>query len=181
MFACDIDLSGFRTLVGRTLDVLEQKLDQAVEHAAVEGAEAARHSTAFKDRSTVLRSSITAHFLRSRGRSVTWEILSPAPYSRFVEEGTRPHDIRPKAAYNLNGPLRSGQTRRASGKGPHEHIVGRGQALRFLVGGQWVFASVVHHPGTAPHPFLGIGYLQAERTLWRECEKIPIALARVWQ
>lgn len=47
-------------------------------------------------------------------------------YSGFVNDGTRPHVIRPRNA----------------------------QALRFRVGGRVVFARVVHHPGTRARPFL---------------------------
>lgn len=47
-------------------------------------------------------------------------------YAAFVNDGTRPHIIRPKNA----------------------------RALRFRVGGQIVYARVVHHPGTRPNPFL---------------------------
>lgn len=48
--------------------------------------------------------------------------LERAPYAGYVEFGTAPHEIRPKNA----------------------------KALRFTVGGQVVFARVVHHPGTRP-------------------------------
>ena len=47
-------------------------------------------------------------------------------YAAFVNDGTRPHIIRPRNA----------------------------RALRFVVGGQVVYAKVVHHPGTRPNPFL---------------------------
>lgn len=47
--------------------------------------------------------------------------MGKAPYAGFVEFGTAPHEIRPK---NPNG------------------------VLRFQVGGQTVYARVVHHPGT---------------------------------
>ena len=47
-------------------------------------------------------------------------------YARYVNDGTRPHIIRPKNA----------------------------KALRFRVGGQIVYAKVVHHPGTRANPFL---------------------------
>lgn len=49
------------------------------------------------------------------------------PYASYVEFGTRPHDIRPKS---------------------------EGGVLRFQMGGQTVFAKVVHHPGTKPQPFV---------------------------
>jgi Bacteriophage HK97-gp10, putative tail-component len=151
MLACDIDLSEYRALVGRSWDVIEQALDRAVETAAQEGAEYARKVGQYQDRTGRLRSGITAYFV-SGGRSVTWEILSPAPYSMFIEAGTRPHVIRPK----------------------------RARALRFEIGGQVIFAGKVNHPGTKPYPFAGPGMQQAERTLMRELEKLPIALQRVW-
>lgn len=47
-------------------------------------------------------------------------------YAPYVNDGTRPHVIRPK----------------------------RARALRFVVGGQVVFARVVQHPGTKANPFL---------------------------
>lgn len=47
-------------------------------------------------------------------------------YASFVHDGTRPHIIRPRNA----------------------------RALRFMVGGQVVYARVVHHPGTRARPFL---------------------------
>jgi hypothetical protein len=49
-----------------------------------------------------------------------------APYGKMLEDGTKPHDIRPV----------------------------RAKALRFSVGGDIRFAKVVHHPGTKPMPFM---------------------------
>lgn len=58
-------------------------------------------------------------------------------YAGYVEKGTRPHVIRPRA--------------------------GR-QALRFPVsgGGGFGFARVIHHPGSKPHPYFFID-LEARR------------------
>lgn len=153
MFHCDVDLSEYRTLVGRSLDVIEKSLDQAAEHAAVEGAETARRVGAYQDRTGRLRAGIVAHFLSSSGRSVTWEILSPMGYSMFVENPTRPHEIRARNARSL---------------------AFRGR------GGGMVYRQSVQHPGTRGYPFMGPGMQQAERTLVRELEKLPIALQRVW-
>lgn len=47
-------------------------------------------------------------------------------YAEYVNDGTRPHIIRPR----------------------------RARALRFTVGGQVVYARVVRHPGTRANPFL---------------------------
>ena len=49
-----------------------------------------------------------------------------APYAGYVEFGTAPHTIRPKA----------------------------GKTLRFTVDGKVVYARVVNHPGTKPQPFV---------------------------
>lgn len=65
-------------------------------------------------------------------------------YAGFVNDGTRPHIIRPKNK----------------------------RALRFVVDGRVVFATVVHHPGTRAKPFMdravaevtaGRGYTIRER------------------
>lgn len=53
-------------------------------------------------------------------------IIFAVDYAEFVNNGTRPHIIRPKNA----------------------------KVLRFTVGGQVVYAKVVHHPGTKAKPFL---------------------------
>ena len=53
-------------------------------------------------------------------------IIFDVDYAAAVNDGTRPHEIRPRNA----------------------------QALRFRIGGRVVYARVVHHPGTRPNPFL---------------------------
>lgn len=53
-------------------------------------------------------------------------IVFDVDYARHVNDGTGPHIIRPRNA----------------------------KALRFVVGGQVVYAKVVHHPGTRANPFL---------------------------
>lgn len=180
MLSFELDRRGFDEAIQRTKNSVQLHLQLAVRSAAEAGRDAAKQSPNFKDRTGRLRSEIVARLLTRTTRSVEWEILSGAPYSRYVEEGTAPHDIRPKAAYGLKGPLRQGQTRRATGKGPHEHIVGRGRALRFQVGGRTVFASVVHHPGTAPHVFMGLGYYAAERRIFREFELMLSRIQQIW-
>lgn len=108
----------------------------------------------FKDNTRQLRSTISARNLGQRNRYWTVEIRAPMHYASYVEKGTPPHDIWPKAAHGLIGPVRKGQTRRAMGKGPHEYIVGRGIALRWKnASGQVFFARMVHHPGSKAYPF----------------------------
>jgi len=57
---------------------------------------------------------------------LTGRVISQAPYSAYVEFGTRPHMIFPR----------------------------RARVLRFEVGGRTVFARYVHHPGTRGRFFM---------------------------
>lgn len=108
----------------------------------------------FKDHTRQLRSTITYQNLGKSGPWYLAVVRAPMQYATYVEVGTAAHDIWPKAGYNATS-LMPGQTRRARGKGPHEHIVGRGLALRWKdAGGGEHFASMVHHPGGKPYPFM---------------------------
>ena len=73
-----------------------------------------------------LRSSIRAEEPRIFSLRGSVKVGSDLEYAAFVNDGTRPHIIRPR----------------------------RAQVLRFTVGGRTVFAKVVHHPGTRARPFL---------------------------
>lgn len=72
-----------------------------------------------------LRGSITVRpFVGLRGPSV--RVSADVSYATFVENGTRPHVIRPRTK----------------------------RALKFKVGGRTVYARVVHHPGTRAVHFM---------------------------
>jgi phage gpG-like protein len=58
--------------------------------------------------------------------SLSFKVFSNVEYAGYVNDGTRPHVIRPR----------------------------RAQALRFRIGGRTVFAKEVHHPGTRAKPYL---------------------------
>ncbi|MEU2510166.1 HK97 gp10 family phage protein [Streptomyces sp. NPDC007863] len=73
-----------------------------------------------------LRASIRVERRSFFGLRQRWTVGSDVEYAPMVNDGTKPHIIRPK----------------------------RAQVLRFKVGGRTVFAKVVHHPGTRPRPFL---------------------------
>lgn len=180
MLSCSVDISGLHEAIQRTKNHINLTQQLAVQRAAEAARDEAKGSTLFKDRTGRLRSEIVARLYSRTTRSVEWEILSQAPYSRWVEEGTAPHDIWPKAAHGSMGPLRRGQSRRATGKGPHEHIVGRGQALRWVSGGVTHFARHVYHPGTSPRPFMGQGYYAGERRIFREFEEMLRRIEQIW-
>jgi len=150
----DFDLTG--------LDTLQRKLDSAVNRlvkdscaATAKVVKARAKQGPFKDRTRQLRSTINDVHIGLRGGWYIVEVRAPQQYASFVELGTKEHDIWPKAGHNLKGPVREGQTRRATGKGPHEHIVGRGIALRWKdASGNQRFARMVHHPGSKPYAFM---------------------------
>ena len=73
-----------------------------------------------------LRASIRVERRSFFGLRQRWTVGSDVEYAPMVNDGTKPHIIRPK----------------------------RAQVLRFKVGGKTVFARVVHHPGTRARPFL---------------------------
>lgn len=73
-----------------------------------------------------LRDSLVKRLLT--GTWLTMRVIAQKPYAFFVHEGTEPHEIRPRNA----------------------------KALRFYSqrAGTFVFAKVVHHPGTKPNRYL---------------------------
>lgn len=73
-----------------------------------------------------LRSSIRAEPPRIFSLRGSVKVGSDLEYAAFVNDGTRPHTIRPRTK----------------------------QVLRFQVGGRVVFAKVVNHPGARANPFL---------------------------
>lgn len=73
-----------------------------------------------------LRASIKGKASRTWTLRPQFTVSSNVDYAPMVHDGTRPHIIRPRTK----------------------------QVLKFNVGGQTVFAKVVHHPGTRARPFL---------------------------
>lgn len=143
------------------LDAIQRKIDNELDRlvrdavvATGKVVKAKAKQGGFQDHTHQLRSTISDRNLGKRGPWYLVEVRAPMKYASFVEFGTEKHDIWPKAIHGLKGPVREGQTRRATGKGPHEHIVGRGLALRWKVGGQEIFARMVHHPGGRAIPFM---------------------------
>ncbi len=181
MFTCTVDLSEFRRRAERTIETIHFGVRDAVRNAAEEGAEHAKAVGKFKDQTGNLRRSIKADPISGNVSGAKWMIHTEMPYAAYVEYGTRSHEIWPKAAHGLKGPVRNNQTRRATGKGPHEHIVGRGRALRWVNGGKTFFAAHVRHPGSHGFNFMGEALLKAERVLYRDLELIGDKLTGIWR
>lgn len=74
-----------------------------------------------------LRASIQGRLGRTWTLRPQFTVFTNVEYAQMVHDGTRPHIIRPRRP---------------------------GGVLRFQVGGQVVYARVVHHPGTRARPFL---------------------------
>lgn len=176
-----VDTTHFREMVGRTLDEMQAGIESSARHAAYEGEREAKRGP-FKDRTGELRRKIQARHVKNGHLSSVWMFVAETPYARFVEEGTQPHDIWPKAAFGASvGSLEPGQTRRGRGKGPHEHVVGRGQALRWKdEGGEQHFARVVHHPGTPAFKYMFKGEQKAEAVLYRDLHLMVNHLSHLW-
>jgi hypothetical protein len=172
MFSVDVD--GLRDLAADwndALQVLSDGVRDGVRLAVKEGAEEARRLHRYKDRTGELTRRTEGRVIVSAPGGAVGEITAKKPYASFVEDGTKAHDIWPKAARGFVGPMRRGQSR--GRRGP-------GNVRRFL---RWVnesgvhFARMVRHPGSKPHPFMSFAYFKAERVILREVER-AVALAQ---
>jgi hypothetical protein len=141
--------------------IVSDGLAKAVDEGCKAGAAEARERHRYKDRTGALTKSISGQLLNATLGAAMGEMVAAAPYASFVEEGTPPHDIWPKAGEKTMGPLRRGQSRRdKTDIGTHR------VALRWESGGEYHFARMVHHPGGKPHPFMGPAYQKCERTMY---------------
>lgn len=111
-------LRGLGTVERRILDVPRVRLYEVAQVAQ----RTAKDTTLFHDRTGRLRGKIDIVDVGAFEKRV----IARMPYSRFIEDGTKAHVIRPK----------------------------RARFLRFYVAGETVFARRVNHPGTAKRPFM---------------------------
>lgn len=151
MFHCNVDLSRFREAVGRTLDGLQHGIDSSVRSAAYAGEREAKAGH-FKDQTGELRRKIQARQLRGGHLTATWTIVAGTGYAKFVDEGTRPHEI----------------------------VARRAGMLRWEDEGGVHFARKVQHPGTKATAFFGKAYLKAEAVLFRDLGLMVSDLVRLW-
>jgi HK97 gp10 family phage protein len=113
-----IEVKGLKELK-RTLERIPEQVRSVLEDLTRETYEKAVQYA--PERTGFLRRNI-----RMSVEGLTGRVISQAPYSAYVEFGTRPHMIFPR----------------------------RARALRFEVGGRTVFARYVHHPGTRGQFFM---------------------------
>jgi hypothetical protein len=179
-----ISTAEIRPLIVGTAKVMASGTARAVRIALKEGADYARKNHPHQNRTGRLVSSAELFGeMRQANDSGAWGYLTnKTPYARIIEFGSKAHTIYPKAGHGMVGPVRDGQTRRATGRGPHEHVVGRGLALRFRVGGRIVFAKSVSHPGTPALSFMRPAAEYAGEVVERETESFTFArVADLWE
>jgi len=174
MLSLSVDLSGFRRLRRETKRVMGIGTQRAVEVGLEAGADHARHDHPHKTRTGTLTSDahLRGYVTERFPDGANGVLLNDAPYARFVEHGTRPHQIWPKEGHGFIGPLNPGQSRRAlTDIGTHRI------ALRWYVGGRPVFARMVNHPGSMPYPFMEPAAAYAAEQIAFETEHVTFVLA----
>lgn len=168
-FTCEIDFSELDAAWKEAQAELARGVTRGVERGVTDGAAEARGSHRYTDCTGALTSSIRGYLERSAapgaGGAAMGVLEATAKHASFVESGTEPHDIYPKEGHGFTGPLPKGQSRRDKNDvGTHR------VALRWQTGGQTHFASMVHHPGSQPYPFVGPAVQKAERVIEVEVE-----------
>lgn len=162
-----INETEFRRDLDRAVGEISDGTTRGVRMGLDEGADEARASRAFKDRTGDLRKSIRGIIETSTRGGAVGFLEARVPYASFVEEGTEPHVIRPKA------PSGTPKSKRLPGQGVRAKTdIGTHRvALRWYdEGGGIHFAREVHHPGSKPHPFIGPALQKTERVIYREVE-----------
>lgn len=150
---------------GDALRALSDGVRRGVASGVEEGAAVARTGHRWTTRTGETERGITGRVETSTGGGAEGVIESRAAHSSYLEEGTQAHEIRPKEESTFEGPLRKGQSRRAKNDiGTHR------SALRWTGSDGVHFARVVHHPGTAPSPFMEPAGAKAEAVITREVE-----------
>jgi len=162
----DADLDAFMAEIATADRELVGGIRDAVDVACKAGASEARNNHRWQGRTGDLEGKIRGRQVSSSERGAKGELVSLSTHSGFINNGTPAHTIYPKAASDAMGPLPAGQSRGRRGR----------KALAFEVGGQKVFAAVVHHPGTAADPFFDHGVAETDKVLVRE---VDAAIERV--
>jgi hypothetical protein len=122
MFAARADVSRATAAIRAMSNSLPDAVGYALERTGALAAGLARQTTLFKDQTGKLRGSIKA----LPATSTAIRVIAKTPYAKFVEGGTKAHDI----------------------------MAAAGRVLRFVIGGTVFYRHKVHHPGTAARPFM---------------------------
>jgi hypothetical protein len=152
-YTVGLDMSGFDRARERTMESLTRGIRESTENAAREGAAEAKRVGRFKDQTGKLRGGVRAEERQETALTATWAVVSPMPYSRFVESPTKPHEIHGNPLLQFYWPK-----------------VGR-----------WVAFKSVKHPGTLGFPFMGPGMQKAERVLYRDLVLMREKICLIWK
>jgi hypothetical protein len=142
MFDVEIDTGDIERAWREAVEELARGVVRGVVRGVAEGARAALSTGGWRDRTGETRRRTTGTVETTARNGAAGEIASLVPHASFLDQGTAPHEIRPR-------------TRRA---------------LRWEDGGGEHFATRVQHPGTAPTGYMGEAYQKAERVIVREVE-----------
>lgn len=158
MLHFEVDLSRFRHLREETLRELTRGTAGAVRDGLRHAVDFARANHPHQNRTKRLIGRNGELFFRIQyngTRGTEGFLINETPYARFVEYGTRPHDIVP---------------------------TGGRRALRWVQGGRTRFAARVHHPGNRPLPFMAPAAIEGRRAIERALllETLP-KLANIWK
>ncbi len=124
--------------IRRAHEEILRKTDVAISRALdVGGSRIVSRARATAPRRTGVLANANEFRVVKTARGHLLRIQNTAPHAKFVEEGTKPHEITPKNA----------------------------QALRFEIGGLTVFAKRVMHPGTRPTFFLRSSVQSSQATI----------------
>jgi hypothetical protein len=128
MVSIELDVDALVAALQQAGENLSGNLSMALELGADLVAAHAKTSHGYTDRTGLLTNSIDKGDLEGsfKSQDLTITVSAGAPYAVFVEEGTRPHKIRPRFR----------------------------KSLRWPVEGGFAFAKEVDHPGTRAVHFL---------------------------
>jgi hypothetical protein len=182
MFKLDLDTGDFESAKRRFRTELVELQYRAVGEGSRLAVAEARKAGSFQDRTGELRASIRVISPRRTGDKVQGGFEATAKHATFVEDGTKAHLVRPIDYQTLKGGARHTVGVRAGRQVKNATVgVGRGQYLRFYIGGRVVFAREVHHPGTKPDPFMGPASVIATVRMQQIIEDgIPRLQASIW-
>lgn len=110
-------------------------VDQSTQEAAAAGEKLSKGRPGFTHRTGQTKRLTQGRVIRRGGKTIIVRLSNKAKYAAVLEKGSRPHIIRARG----------------------------GKMLRFVVGGNVVFAKSVRHPGTPAYHFLSKGRDVASR------------------
>lgn len=156
----EFDILGIQRLERDCEDVtlqLKREVFAAVSAGVKIGEETAKSVHQWQNRSGATERSIRGRVIYTTTESTEGELVCTVPHASFLEEGTKPHTIMPRARVGgFIGPLKRRQRRlRALGPGSRNVLV-------FDWRGQRRFFASVWHPGTKPMRFMAPAYQRCE-------------------